>query len=390
MKSLCNEYTKPISNAKNGQFSSTEVDTSDSRFLGEFRNILEELHKHTSEKGGASSKSELVKYIDEEIEVRKLDFDVLLWWKVNSPTFLILSEVDRDVLVILISSMASECAFSTGDWLWSEPQPIRIEEDLDFLEQLEEANGTLNLTPDQPHNNSNKVGRVLFSHSIPVWPASFSTLFTIRISTHQSITGDGMAFLIAQDDKPSPPDSYGSFIGILDPSTQGGTLDQLAVEFDNYRNEHEIDGNHVAVVTTSMESPVAVKSLSDAGIDLRSGRNITIKIDYDGWTKVLEISVAYAGQPLVNFLRQEIIMQEAVPRNAYVGFSASTAYFLEVHHVLNWNFTLFELPEESLKYGVDPNKENIALLVATSIAIISLVVVVSFLITARKDIKERF
>jgi len=162
------------------------------------------------------------------------------------------------------------------------------------------------------------------------------------------------------------------------------------VEFDTYRNEHEIDGNHVAVVTTSMESPVAVKSLNDVGIDLRSGRNITIKIDYDGWTKVLEISVAYAGQPLVNFLRQEIIMQETVPRNAYVGFSASTAYFSEVHHVLNWNFTLFELPERSLKYGVDPDKENIALVVATPIAIVSLVVVVSFLITARKDRKERF
>ncbi|KAH0639836.1 hypothetical protein KY285_036422 [Solanum tuberosum] len=67
----------------------------------------------------------------------------------------------RDVLVILISSMAFECAFSTGgrildsfrssltpklvqalvclqDWLWSEPQLISIEEDLDFVEQLEE------------------------------------------------------------------------------------------------------------------------------------------------------------------------------------------------------------------------------------------------------------
>uniref|UniRef100_A0A3Q7HP48 HAT C-terminal dimerisation domain-containing protein n=1 Tax=Solanum lycopersicum TaxID=4081 RepID=A0A3Q7HP48_SOLLC len=74
----------------------------------------------------------------QETEVRKLDFDVLLWWEVNSPTFPILSEMDRDVLVILISSMASECAFSTGDWLRSEPQPIRIEEDLDFLEKLEE------------------------------------------------------------------------------------------------------------------------------------------------------------------------------------------------------------------------------------------------------------
>ena len=87
---------------------------------------------------------------------------LLLWWKVNSPRFPILSEMARDVLSIPVSSVASECAFSTGgrildsfrssltpklvqalvclqDWLRSEPQPISIEEDLDFLEQLEEG-----------------------------------------------------------------------------------------------------------------------------------------------------------------------------------------------------------------------------------------------------------
>uniref|UniRef100_A0A3Q7JK04 BED-type domain-containing protein n=1 Tax=Solanum lycopersicum TaxID=4081 RepID=A0A3Q7JK04_SOLLC len=161
MESLFNKYTKPVDSDKNGQFSSTEVDTSDSRSGGEFGNFFEELQKHTSEKGGASSKSELVKYLDEEIEVGKSNFDVLLWWKVNSPRFPILSEMARDVLSIPVSSVASECAFSTGgrildsfrssltpklvqalvclqDWLRSEPQPISIEEDLDFLEQLEE------------------------------------------------------------------------------------------------------------------------------------------------------------------------------------------------------------------------------------------------------------
>ena len=167
MESLFNEYIKPVDSDKNGQFSSTEVDTSDSRSVdsrsgGEFGNFFEELQKHTSEKGGASSKSELVKYLDEEIEVGKSNFDVLLWWKVNSPRFPILSEMARDVLSIPVSSVASECAFSTGgrildsfrssltpklvqalvclqDWLRSEPQPISIEEDLDFLEQLEEG-----------------------------------------------------------------------------------------------------------------------------------------------------------------------------------------------------------------------------------------------------------
>ncbi|OIT26565.1 putative l-type lectin-domain containing receptor kinase s.7 [Nicotiana attenuata] len=198
-----------------------------------------------------------------------------------------------------------------------------------------------------------------------------------------------MTFLIAQDDKPSPPDSYGSFIGILDPSTQRRGLHQLAMEFDTYRNERKIDGNHVAIVTTNMESPVAVKSLNDIEIDLRSGRNITIKIDYDGWTKVLDISAAYARQTPVKFLSQEIIMQETVPQNAYVGFLASTAYFSKFHQLLNWNFTLYELPERSLKYGSDPEKEKIALLVAIPMVVVSLALAVSFPISARKGRKER-
>ena len=98
MESLFNEYTKPVDSDKNGQFSSTEVDTSDSRSVdsrsgGEFGNFFEELQKHTSEKGGASSKSELVKYLDEEIEVGNqilmycfggkltpLDFQFFLRW----------------------------------------------------------------------------------------------------------------------------------------------------------------------------------------------------------------------------------------------------------------------------------------------------------------------
>ena len=96
--------------------------------------------------------SELANYLNEEIEIEKLDFDVLLWWKVNSPRFLFLSEMTRDVLAIPDSSVASECAFRTRGlildsfrssltprlvqapvclqiWIHSEPQPISIAED---------------------------------------------------------------------------------------------------------------------------------------------------------------------------------------------------------------------------------------------------------------------
>ena len=82
------------------------------------------------------------------------------------------------------------------------------------------SNGILNITMDQP-NDENKVGRVLFRHPVLAWPVSFSTTFTVRIVTNQRKSGDGMAFIMAQDDQPSPSDSYGSYLGILDSSTQG-------------------------------------------------------------------------------------------------------------------------------------------------------------------------
>ena len=60
-------------------------------------------------------KSELERYlleasVDPDIE----GFDILDWWRVNSSRYRILSQVARDVLAILVSTFASEFAFSTG------------------------------------------------------------------------------------------------------------------------------------------------------------------------------------------------------------------------------------------------------------------------------------
>ncbi|XP_075522375.1 putative L-type lectin-domain containing receptor kinase S.5 [Primulina tabacum] len=222
------------------------------------------------------------------------------------------------------------------------------------------GNGSLYITPhqfQQPKDTS-EVGRVLFRYPVLAWPSSFSTTFTIGITSNSTLSGDGMSFIIAQDNGPSPPESYGSFVGILDPSTEGGIVHQLAVELDTYKNPREIDGNHMAIVTTSVEHPVAVRSLSDIGINLHSGRNIIVKIEYDGWEKMLQIHAAYAGDCLVNFLSQKIIMQETVPREVYMGFTGSTGHLSEVHHVLDWNFTMYELPEVSLSMGVGKIKRR--------------------------------
>ena len=40
--------------------------------------------------------------------------NVLLWWRVNGSRYPILEKIARDVLAVLVFTMASESAFSTG------------------------------------------------------------------------------------------------------------------------------------------------------------------------------------------------------------------------------------------------------------------------------------
>ncbi|KAM3289876.1 hypothetical protein P3S67_018165 [Capsicum chacoense] len=121
---------------------------------------MDDLMKHKA--GNTKTvKTELQKYLDEANEGETKNFNVLSWWKIHSPIFPILAEMARDVLVIPISSVAFECAFSTGghildsfrsslipklmqtllylqDWIQNESQPISIEEDIDVLKNLEQ------------------------------------------------------------------------------------------------------------------------------------------------------------------------------------------------------------------------------------------------------------
>uniref|UniRef100_A0ACD5UTV8 Uncharacterized protein n=1 Tax=Avena sativa TaxID=4498 RepID=A0ACD5UTV8_AVESA len=109
--------------------------------------------------GSRNSRSELDKYLAEEMEDDDPKFDILSWWKVNSSRFPVLSCLARDVLAIPISTVASESAFFSGgrvlddfrtsltpfmvqaiictqDWL-RHTTPINIEENMEELAKLE-------------------------------------------------------------------------------------------------------------------------------------------------------------------------------------------------------------------------------------------------------------
>ncbi|KAL8109932.1 hypothetical protein AgCh_025870 [Apium graveolens] len=242
------------------------------------------------------------------------------------------------------------------------------------------SNGSLCLTPDPEQQVAVKsptfmVGRVLYKHPVLAWPAFFSTTFTVVILPEpDSVGGDGMSFIMAQDNKPSPPESFGSFIGILDPSTQGGALSQLAVELDTFKNEDDPDGNHVAIDTTSVVDPVSVKSLNKSGIDLKSGKEIRVRITYDGYKKIISIDLAYAENPLVNFLNHSISMRDTVPNYVYVGFTASTGTLSETHRILDWNFTSYELPLDSLTKNRQRDKTKMFVIIIIPIFVGLLIV----------------
>ncbi|GJZ90668.1 zinc finger BED domain-containing protein RICESLEEPER 2 [Tanacetum coccineum] len=70
--------------------------------------------QNTSRSSGLDD--ELKKYLKEpilELDDEK-DFDILSWWKLNSPRFLIVLKMAKDILSFQISIVASESVFSTS------------------------------------------------------------------------------------------------------------------------------------------------------------------------------------------------------------------------------------------------------------------------------------
>jgi len=83
---------------------------------------------------------------------------------------------------------------------------------------------------------------------------------------------------------------------------------------DTYMNEFDIDGNHVGIDTTSTTNSIITQSLTSTGVNLRSGRDIRVKIEYDGYKNEFQISIAYSGNSLTSVLNYSIKMSETVPR----------------------------------------------------------------------------
>ena len=70
-------------------------------------------------KKGGNIKLELGHYLEDDQMPRTLEFDILAWWKSNGPKFPTLQRIARDILTILVSTVASKLAFNTSGRLLS-------------------------------------------------------------------------------------------------------------------------------------------------------------------------------------------------------------------------------------------------------------------------------
>nr|GMD87861.1 zinc finger BED domain-containing protein DAYSLEEPER-like [Ipomoea batatas] len=66
-----------------------------------------------------ASKTDLDRYLEDEVLPMTSNFDILTWWKLDGPKYPTLQAIARDVLAIPVSTVASESCFSTGGRLIS-------------------------------------------------------------------------------------------------------------------------------------------------------------------------------------------------------------------------------------------------------------------------------
>ncbi|KAG7560709.1 Protein kinase domain [Arabidopsis thaliana x Arabidopsis arenosa] len=205
------------------------------------------------------------------------------------------------------------------------------------------SNGIVGLTRDLSVPNSG-AGKVLYSNPIRFrqpgthFPTSFSTFFSFSITNvNPSSIGGGLAFVISPD--ANSIGVAGGSLGLAGPNGSGSKF--VAVEFDTLMDVDfkDINSNHVGFDVNGVVSSVS-GDLGTVNIDLKSGNTINSWIEYDGLTRVFNVSVSYSNlKPKVPILSFPLDLDRYVNDFMFVGFSGSTQGSTEIHSIEWWSFS---------------------------------------------------
>ncbi|XP_057868310.2 L-type lectin-domain containing receptor kinase IX.1 [Cryptomeria japonica] len=218
-----------------------------------------------------------------------------------------------------------------------------------------QSNNLIQLTS----NQSSTSGLVICNRSIPLWDSSsgalanFSTHFQFIISKQDQINlyGDGMMFFLVPFDLSMEP--VGDYFGVFNDEDYGATpFDVVAVEFDTFQDEWDVDDNHVGIdinnVLSTTFQRVSLESLSERPEEenLKNGEKWDAWVDYDGGSKMLNVFLLHnpkgqsdISKPQSSILESLIDLRSFLPMNVKVGLSASASSNAQTHTVFSWNFS---------------------------------------------------
>ncbi|KAI3959742.1 hypothetical protein MKW98_018842 [Papaver atlanticum] len=274
--------------------------------------------------------------------------------------------------------------------------PIRYFPDFLFTANSSIAVDALQVTYDSSNANmSNLSGRVCYAEKLKLWRkinksvASFNTTFELNIMGKPDPGGEGMAFILTADDA-VPFNSEGQWLGIVNATTNGTKEAEIvAVEFDTKKSYMEdADSNHLGLNINSIKS-ISQVPLRSYGVELLSGTNVKVIVEYDGNLKRMNIFVSMSNGTEVNTtnptLSVDIDLTKHLPEDVYVGFSASTGSQVELNCVKSWSFN-----STNVESGISIQKQLLWLrIMIPTLVIVLLCGLAGYLVWKREENKKK-
>jgi hypothetical protein len=189
-----------------------------------------------------------------------------------------------------------------------------------------------------------QAGSVFTAKTVPfaISASTFSAYFQFRITEPGGISpADGIVFVI-RDAGTAALGQVGGAAGY------DGIGHSLGIKFDTYRNEKEINDNHVAIQTNGVwldeftQTPYGVRDCSKpVGVTgcMSNGHLWSVWIDYDGVNIHVALADGSTKRPadLVNApMSLPSLLNFA--SEAYIGFTAATGSGTENHDIVKWQF----------------------------------------------------
>ncbi|KAH0737515.1 hypothetical protein KY290_036220 [Solanum tuberosum] len=216
--------------------------------------------------------------------------------------------------------------------------------------------GALKLT----NRSNNVIGHAFHPKPVPIFNSStknvtsFSTYFVFAIVPLEKTSG-GFGFAFTLSPSPGFPGAEGDhYLGVVNRMNDGNDTNHIfMVEFDTVNGHNEgvdTDGNHIGVNRNGMRSIASESadyyvndSLVAEQVNLQKGESIQAWIDYDGVSKVVNVTISpikvpKPSRPLISGV---VDLSTVLNETMYAGFSAATGRNkASSHYILGWSFRL--------------------------------------------------